>query len=70
MAIDAATPAASCRKDLLDKNNIAIPQTWQEVIALAKKGKVVVPAIPIDILMNFYSFCIAAGNTLLQMKKK
>jgi len=62
LAIDAATPAASCRKDLLDENYTTIPQTWQEVIALAKKGKVAVPAIPIDILMNFYSFCIAAGN--------
>src|SRR6185436_4524150 len=35
LAIDAATPAASFRKDLLDKNNIALPQTWKEVIALA-----------------------------------
>jgi multiple sugar transport system substrate-binding protein len=62
LAIDAATPAASYRKDLLDKNNIAIPQTWEEVIALAKIGRVAVPAIPIDLLMNFYTFCIANGN--------
>ncbi|HMU09662.1 MAG TPA: extracellular solute-binding protein, partial [Ferruginibacter sp.] len=61
LAIDAATPAASFRKDLLDKNNIALPQTWQEVIALAKTGRVAVPGIPIDMLMNFYSFCIAHG---------
>ncbi len=40
LAIDAATPAASCRKDLLDKNNITVPATWQDVIDLAKKGKV------------------------------
>jgi multiple sugar transport system substrate-binding protein len=63
LAIDAATPAASYRKDLLEQNNIALPQTWQQVIALAKMGKVAVPAIPIDILMNFYSFCIAYGTT-------
>src|SRR5436190_1974685 len=62
LAIDAATPAASFRKDLLDKNNTRVPQTWEEVIALAKMGKVAVPAIPIDLLMNFYSFCIACGE--------
>ncbi len=63
LAIDAATPAASYRKDLLAANNVVLPQTWEEVIALAKEGKVAVPAIPIDILMNFYSFCIAHGKT-------
>ncbi len=62
LAIDAATPAASYRKDLLEKNNAALPQTWEQLIALAKAGKVAVPAIPIDLLMNFYSFCIANGN--------
>ncbi|MGC4102927.1 extracellular solute-binding protein [Ferruginibacter sp.] len=63
LAIDAATPAASFRKDLLQQNNTAIPQTWEDVIALAKMGKVAVPAIPIDLLMNFYSCCIACGKT-------
>jgi multiple sugar transport system substrate-binding protein len=63
LAIDAATPAASYRKDLLDAAGITVPQTWQEVIALAKRGKVAVPAIPIDLLMNFYTFCIAQGTT-------
>jgi multiple sugar transport system substrate-binding protein len=62
LAIDAATPAASYRKDLLEKNNIDLPQTWEDVLALARQGKVAVPAIPIDLLMNFYSFCIAHGK--------
>jgi multiple sugar transport system substrate-binding protein len=62
LAIDAATPAASYRKDLLEKNNTALPATWQDVIELAKAGKVAVPAIPIDLLMNFYTFCIANGS--------
>lgn len=62
LAIDAATPAASYRKDLLEKNSIPVPQTWNEVIMLARKGKVAVPAIPIDLLMNFYTFCIANGR--------
>lgn len=63
LAIDAATPAASYREDLLASHHIPLPQTWQEVIALAVKGKVAVPAIPIDLLMNFYTFCIACGQT-------
>ncbi len=63
LAIDAATPAASCRKDLLDAAGVTVPQTWQEVVALAKQGKIAVPAIPIDLLMNFYTFCIALGKT-------
>jgi len=63
LAIDAATPAASFRKDLIDKKNINLPQTWEELIALAKTGMVAVPGIAIDMLMNFYSFCVAHGNT-------
>lgn len=66
LAIDAATPAASYRNDLLERNNISLPQTWEEVINLAKKGKIAVPAIPIDLLMNFYSFCIAHGKEPFQ----
>lgn len=62
LAIDAATPAASYRKDLLKQ----IPQTWNDVLELAKRGKVAVPAIPIDLLMNFYTFCIAFGNEPFQ----
>jgi multiple sugar transport system substrate-binding protein len=62
LAIDAATPAASYRDDLLKENNAIIPQTWEEVLELARKGKLAVPAIPIDLLMNFYTFCIAHGK--------
>lgn len=62
LAIDAATPAASYRKDLLESNNITLPETWDDVLHLAKAGKVAVPAIPIDLLMNFYTFCIACGS--------
>lgn len=58
LAIDAATPVASYREDLLK----TVPQTWQDVLELAKEGKVAAPAIPIDLLMNFYTFCIAAGQ--------
>lgn len=66
LAIDAATPAASYRKDILEKNNIPVPADWQDVLNLADAGRVAVPAIPIDLLMNFYTFCIACGNEPFQ----
>lgn len=59
LAIDAASPVASYRGDLFEKNNEAVPETWEQLLQLAKNGKVAVPAIPIDLLMNFYTFCIA-----------
>lgn len=62
LAIDAATPVASYRKDLLEKNDAAIPGSWEDLIGLAEKGKVAVPAISIDLLMNFYMCCMAAGK--------
>ena len=66
LAIDAATPVASYRYDLLQKNNIPLPQTWTDLIQLAYKGKVAAPAIPIDLLMNFYMFCMAHGEEPFQ----
>ena len=70
LAIDAATPAASYRSDLLEQNNIPVPETWESVLSLAKAGKVAVPAIPIDLLMNFYTFCIAHGNEPFQNEEE
>ncbi|HEV8282949.1 MAG TPA: extracellular solute-binding protein [Chitinophagaceae bacterium] len=66
LAIDAATPAASYRKDLFEKNKCALPKTWDDVLELAVAGKVAVPAIPIDLLMNFYTFCMAHGKEPFQ----
>lgn len=66
LAIDAATPVGSYRPDLLKENNTSLPITWEDVLELAKDGKVALPAIPIDILMNFYMFCIAHGNQPFQ----
>jgi len=66
LAIDVAAPAASYRKDLLSKNNESLPETWNDVIRLARKGKIAVPAIPVDLLMNFYTFCMAHGEEPFQ----
>jgi multiple sugar transport system substrate-binding protein len=37
---------------------------------LAKEGKIAVPAIPIDLLMNFYTFCIAHGEEPFQSSEE
>lgn len=62
LAIDAATPVASLRRDLFSKDNVDTPKSWSDVLDLAKDGKVAVPGIPIDVLMNFYMFCLAHGQ--------
>jgi len=61
LAIDAATPVAFWREDLLTRLGVAPPRTWDELLALARRGHVEVPAAPINCLMNFYTFCLAAG---------
>jgi multiple sugar transport system substrate-binding protein len=70
LAIDAAAPAASYRADLLDGDDLELPSNWQELLKWAAKGKVAVPAIPIDLLMNFYSFCLAFGETPFSWEAK
>lgn len=61
LAIDAAAPVASYRADLLQQHDTVPPTDWKGLIDLARKGKVAIPAIPIDLLMNFYMFCLAEG---------
>ncbi|HVU34513.1 MAG TPA: extracellular solute-binding protein [Opitutaceae bacterium] len=63
LAIDAATPVAFWREDLLAANGGRPPQTWEQLLDLARAGRVEVPAAPINCLMNFYSLCLAAGET-------
>ncbi|MFD2036533.1 ABC transporter substrate-binding protein [Belliella marina] len=70
LAIDAATPVASYRKDLFEKNKTLIPDTWSGVLELAKAGKVAAPAIPIDLLMNFYMFCQFHGQIPFQSDRE
>jgi len=62
LAIDAATPVASYRPDLLQKLGVDTPQTWDDLLALARKGAVAMPGIPIDTLMNFYMLCSTQGQ--------
>ena len=62
LAIDAATPVASYRPDLLERYQLEKPQTWRDLLSLARQGRVIMPGIPIDTLMNFYMLCATQGE--------
>ncbi|QKX17574.1 ABC transporter substrate-binding protein [Microbulbifer sp. YPW1] len=62
LALDAATPVASIRPDLLRERGLEEPQAWEDLMELARKGLVAVPSIPQDTLMNFYMLCSAMGE--------
>ena len=62
LAIDAATPVASYRPDLLERYGLEQPQTFSELVALARQGRVIMPGIEIDTLMNFYMLCATQGE--------
>lgn len=63
LAIDAAAPVAFWRADLMAALGLPPPATWEELLALARRGSVEVPAMPINCLMNFYCMCLAQGET-------
>ena len=57
LAIDAATPVAAFRPDLLD----TAPTRWDEVMTLAAAGKVAIALIPINTLMTFFGLARNQG---------
>ncbi|PKQ63075.1 ABC transporter substrate-binding protein [Labilibaculum filiforme] len=65
LAIDAATPVGASRPDLLDQ----LPETWDDLIQLAKEGKVAIPGIPQDTLMSFYMICSTLGESVCATKE-
>jgi len=68
LPIDAATPVASSRPDLLQKNGFQLPATFEDLLQLADKGLVAFAGIPIDVLMNFYTFCCSLGEDPCQLE--
>jgi multiple sugar transport system substrate-binding protein len=68
LPIDAATPVASSRPDLLEKNGFWLPATFEDLLQLANKGLVAFAGIPIDVLMNFYTFCCSLGEDPCQLE--
>lgn len=62
LPIDAATPVASSRPDLLAEYGLSLPKSFDDLLALADKGLVALAGIPIDVLMNFYTLCCSLGE--------
>ena len=53
LPIDAATPAASWRPDLLERAGVAPPQSWAEAVALAQRKLAVIPGFNADLFLHF-----------------
>ncbi|WP_163399542.1 ABC transporter substrate-binding protein [Flavobacterium fluviatile] len=70
LPIDAATPVAAARLDILEKQGLKVPQTYDDLLALAKKGLIAFAGIPVDSLMTFYSFCCSLGKAPFQSQEK
>ncbi|SMC38482.1 ABC transporter substrate-binding protein [Pedobacter africanus] len=68
LPIDAATPVAASRPDLLEQHGLQLPETFENLLSLADKGLVAFAAIPIDVLMNFYTFCCSLGEDPCQQE--
>lgn len=66
LATDAAAPIATWRQDLMEQRELELPQTWEEVLSLARNGHVVVSLFPVDVLMHLFMFCHALGEPAFQ----
>jgi len=69
LAIDAAAPVAASRPDLLEANRFAAPETWEDMLELARAGLVALAGLPLDCLMHWYSLCINEGQTPLSRRQ-
>src|SRR5829696_7345934 len=67
LPVDTATPVSGHRPDLLEKHGAAVPDTWDDLLALARRGLVAVPAAAVDSLMNLYMLCLALGEEPFQL---
>ncbi len=61
LPIDAASPVAVWRPDLLKEGGV--PRTFEETMAMAREGKVIYAAQPTYLLMDFLSLCVTLGGT-------
>ncbi|WP_256012300.1 ABC transporter substrate-binding protein [Desertivirga xinjiangensis] len=69
LAIDAATPVAASRPDLFEKYGMELPRSFEDLLDLADEGLVAFAGIPIDVLMNFYTFCCSLGEDPCQSEE-
>jgi multiple sugar transport system substrate-binding protein len=64
LPVDAAAPAASYRADLLERDSLQVPATWDQVIELAGRGLVRMPGFPADLFLNFMGMCVSRGSSV------
>jgi multiple sugar transport system substrate-binding protein len=62
--IDAATPTASYRPDLLSQQGVDLPRTWSQVLDLARQGQVVMPGFHADVFLNFMALGASLGSAI------
>jgi multiple sugar transport system substrate-binding protein len=62
LPIDAATPAASFRPDLLAEAGFAEPEHWSELLELARRGLARMPGFSADLFLNFMGLCASRGS--------
>ena len=62
--IDAATPTASYRPDLLAQRGVELPRTWLQVLDLARRGQVVMPGFHVDVFLNFLALAASRGSAV------
>ena len=70
LPIDAATPVAASRPDLLAEKGLQLPKSFEDLLVLADQGLVAFAGIPIDVLMNFYTLCCSLGEDPCQSNEK
>lgn len=70
LPIDAATPVASSRPDLLEAKGFQLPQSFEDLLLLADQGLVAFAGIPIDVLMNLYTLCCSLGEDPCQQEDR
>lgn len=61
LPIDAAALAASYRPDLLRRGDIAVPETWNDVLGVARKTLAIMPGFHPDVFLNFIAICVSLG---------
>jgi multiple sugar transport system substrate-binding protein len=62
LAIDAATPVACRRPDLLAE----VPTDWDGVMALARDGRVAIALWPVNVLMTFFGIARNLGHAVAE----
>lgn len=67
LPIDGAAPIAVYRQDLMEDSGVPLPKTWEELLRVAKSGKILFAGAPLYTLLDFFMMCatIAGGETSL-----